>query len=79
MDLEALPESWREFCAATRPELRPEQVFERFRDYWRGVPGQRGTKLDWEATWRNWVRSEDKLPASAGANPLYSGPGKAVM
>jgi hypothetical protein len=27
-----------------------------FVDYWRGVPGARGTKLDWTATWRNSVR-----------------------
>ena len=29
---------------------------ERFRDYWTAVSGQRGTKLDWVATWRNWMR-----------------------
>jgi|HubBroStandDraft_6_1064221.scaffolds.fasta_scaffold13410_8 hypothetical protein len=27
-----------------------------FRDYWRGVPGQRGRKLDWDATFRNRLR-----------------------
>src|SRR5579859_653629 len=27
-----------------------------FVDYWIGVPGSRGTKLDWLATWRNRVR-----------------------
>ncbi|PHX98318.1 MAG: hypothetical protein CK529_13775 [Rhodospirillaceae bacterium] len=27
-----------------------------FRDYWRGVAGKAGVKLDWEATWRNQVR-----------------------
>jgi hypothetical protein len=29
---------------------------EKFIDYWRGVPGQKGTKLDWPSTWRNWIR-----------------------
>lgn len=29
---------------------------EEFCDYWRGVPGAKGRKLDWEATWRNWMR-----------------------
>lgn len=29
---------------------------EKFSDYWVSVPGQKGVKLDWEATWRNWVR-----------------------
>lgn len=28
----------------------------KFLDYWRGLPGQRGVKLDWPATWRNWCR-----------------------
>lgn len=29
---------------------------EKFRDYWLGKSGQGGTKADWAATWRNWVR-----------------------
>ena len=39
--------------------LSAEQIAreaDRFRDYWRGQPGQRGVKLDWHATWKNWVR-----------------------
>ena len=28
-----------------------------FVDYWIAIPGQRGTKLDWPATWRNRVRA----------------------
>lgn len=27
-----------------------------FIDYWRAQPGQRGVKVDWIATWRNWMR-----------------------
>lgn len=34
-----------------------DQTWAEFVDYWIGVPGQRGTKLDWSATWRNRVRS----------------------
>ena len=29
---------------------------EAFVDYWRGIPGTKGTKLDWPGTWRNWMR-----------------------
>ena len=29
---------------------------DRFCDYWIAQPGQKGVKLDWFATWRNWVR-----------------------
>jgi hypothetical protein len=41
---------------------------ERFKDYWKAAPGQRGVKLDWEATWRNWMRK-----AMEGVRPI-SGP-----
>lgn len=29
---------------------------EAFVDYYRAAPGQKGVKLDWVATWRNWMR-----------------------
>lgn len=29
----------------------------RFRDYWKGRAGSGGVKLDWKATWQNWIRS----------------------
>jgi DNA-binding MarR family transcriptional regulator len=34
-------------------------VFElsKFRDHWKAQPGQRGVKLDWNATFRNWMRN----------------------
>ena len=38
--------------------MQAATVAEKFRDYWIGVPGARGTKLDWPATWRNFVRTE---------------------
>ena len=28
----------------------------RFVDYWRGASGQNARKMDWPATWRNWLR-----------------------
>ena len=27
-----------------------------FADYWIAQPGQKGVKVDWPATWRNWMR-----------------------
>lgn len=29
---------------------------DKFRDYWHGASGKTAAKLDWQATWRNWVR-----------------------
>lgn len=48
------------FCREVRPELDPSEVFEHFKDYWNAQPGAKGVKLDWQATWRNWVRRETK-------------------
>jgi uncharacterized protein YdaU (DUF1376 family) len=69
------------------PDWQPDAVFarreglsgpdcareaDRFRDYWRGQPGQRGVKLDWDATWRNWVRKAvaDRRPDRRNAAGL---------
>lgn len=37
-------------------ELSVRREADKFRDYWIGVSGTKGVKLDWLATWRNWVR-----------------------
>lgn len=29
----------------------------KFRDYWTACAGSKGVKLDWPATWRQWIRS----------------------
>lgn len=45
--------------------LDPERVADRFRDYWVAVPGAKGVKADWAATWRNWCRRDvEQLPAT---------------
>ena len=33
-----------------------KQSLQEFRDYWAGVPGAKGCKLDWQATFRNSIR-----------------------
>lgn len=53
------------WCREERPDLAPGAVTAKFRDYWLGVPGQRGRKADWPATWRNFVRSERGPPSRA--------------
>lgn len=37
---------------------------EAFCDYWRAAPGAKGRKLDWVATWRNWMRREHERRGS---------------
>lgn len=38
-------------------EAEAQTLFESFRDYWTAKTGKDATKRDWQATWRNWVRS----------------------
>ena len=41
------------------PKEHQDQTEElaKFRDYWLAIPGSKGVKLDWDATWRNWIRN----------------------
>jgi uncharacterized protein YdaU (DUF1376 family) len=57
-DLVSIPEDWVLFCKKERSDLNPTVVFDGFRDYWLSVAGSKGVKLDWFATWRNWVRNQ---------------------
>jgi hypothetical protein len=43
---------------AEQEQLDPERTFANFCDYWRAIPGSKGTKLDWDATWRVWCRND---------------------
>jgi hypothetical protein len=63
-------ESDLDFCRQERPDLSVYAMRDKFRDYWVGIPGARGRKLDWPATWRNFVRGEFAKPqARAGPKP----------
>ncbi len=62
LDVIELPEEWEKFCKDTRPDLNPKSIFEQFKDYWVAQGGQKGAKLDWFATWRNWVRNSKSTP-----------------
>ena len=48
---------------------------ETFRDYWHSQPGQRGVKLDWSATWRNWCRraAQNKPKQQSRETPMETG------
>lgn len=44
----------------------------RFRDFWVAQPGQKGVKLDWPATWRNWCRSTAERLGAIPVAPVPS-------
>ena len=71
-----MPPGWqpsadeRQFAA--KLGLDPERILAEFRDYWAGVPGRQGTKLDWPATWRNRCRDiAKKAPRNGHVTPLF--------
>ena len=56
-----LPKEWADWAKQERPDLDLRSVGEQFRDYWSAKAGSGATKLDWQATWRNWVRNQKML------------------
>lgn len=58
LSLSQLPDEWRAWARKERPDLDTEATWQIFRDHWAAMPGARGCKADWLATWRNWVRRE---------------------
>jgi hypothetical protein len=68
-----LPDDWNpreaDFAmAVARLNGSAKLELEKFRDYWKAQPGQRGTKLDWDATFRNWVRNARTGAGNFGSN-----------
>jgi len=64
-----LPQDWTPEGDYDREEL------ERFRDYWIAKAGKDGVKLDWQATWRNWLRnSKQWKPTHPIAKPSGGDP-----
>ncbi len=60
-----LPEDWKPTMEARKfardkhfTEAEIDDQADRFRDYWIGVAGKAGVKLDWLATWRNHIRTQ---------------------
>ena len=45
-----------ETMRAECPKVDLEAEHRKFVDYWRAKAGKDATKLDWDATWRNWIR-----------------------
>jgi uncharacterized protein YdaU (DUF1376 family) len=52
-----LSKSMGDWATQERPDVDVRQVAEQFKDYWVAQAGQKGVKLDWDATWRNWIRN----------------------
>jgi len=66
---EVPPAEWLDFLQTERPDLNPGLTYAKFCDYWTAKPGKSGTKLDWLATWRNWVRDEKRQATTPSTTP----------
>lgn len=71
-----LADDWRptpepDLVAAIGGQQAAKREFDRFVDYWRAKGGQDGRKLDWQATWRNWLRraAESNPPRATSLPP----------
>lgn len=67
LTLNSLPPEWQGYCQRERPDLDPERVWQDFHDYWTAKAGKDARKLDWDATWRMWVRKQRAASSSAHA------------
>jgi hypothetical protein len=63
----SLPDDWRDWAKAERPDLDVKTEAASFADYWHGKPGKDGRKTDWQATWRNWIRRARGSPPNGRA------------
>jgi len=58
-----LPAEWVGWAQTRRPEVDPYLEGEKFANFWQAKSGRDAAKLDWKATWRNWI-----LNAKASGN-----------
>lgn len=74
-----LPADWQPtpeqiaWARAKRPDLEPALQAEIFRDYWNAKPGKDGRKVDWGATWRNWIRNGRAIARPPPSAPRVGG------
>lgn len=77
-----LPPDWRlsteqiEWAVGAQPSWDAEhalRVGEAFRDYWTARAGREAFKVDWNATWRTWVRREPPRAGSGTSSDKFAG------
>jgi hypothetical protein len=69
-----LPKDWGEWavsegCSVDMIRLEADK----FRDYWTARAGSSAVKLDWQATWRNWIRAAIERGPSSKQNGKQHG------
>ena len=63
-----IPDAWKEYIEAVRPDLDPKKVFTDFRFYWENGRGSSTRRSDkgWTQSWQTWVRREKEAQRREG-------------
>jgi uncharacterized protein YdaU (DUF1376 family) len=77
-----LPMDWGQWAVTegwTSEQVKAEA--EKFKDYWIAKPGAAAVKLDWQATWRNWIRNSNgkSTGTNAGRNSGRPNPHRSLL
>ena len=66
--LSEIPDAWKEYIEAVRPDLDPKKVFTGFRFYWENGRGSSTRRSDkgWTQSWQTWVRREKEAQRREG-------------
>lgn len=73
-DFAVTPEM-RKWAEENVPQLAGARETEKFVNHFRSAPGQKGVKLDWVATWRNWMlTAAERLPRGPNGHKPYTNP-----
>ncbi len=66
-----LPEDWKpspelmDWAYTEYPQVDAEDQTDRFKDYWLAKAGAGARHVQWDRTWKNWIRREnDKIPSA---------------
>lgn len=65
----AIDDAMRAWAAKSAPDVDIVRATEDFIDYWKSVPGVKGVKLDWVATWRQSMRKQQSWAADRKPSP----------
>lgn len=82
-----LPDHWRPSDTASAwavaqgiPPTLCHTELPKFRDYWHAKAGPNATKLDWDGTWRNWMRTAlERAPTTNGTRPTATDKARAWL
>lgn len=70
----AISDEMRTWALVNTPHIDIDVKLPEFIDYWSGVPGEKGVKLDWVAAWRNGMRKQEQWAVKD--NPAVAQPPK---